>query len=305
VSLEDVTQLKSIYFLFKSRCDHFDEVDFFAGLFSGPDLDVTLQAFNGIVQDFVSKATIDTFHATPICTAMRMLLKSTPESRDGWKESIYRLLALMPDLHTSKMMTGGTILDQIFDIAESPFESQEVGEEWLSLLEGVGIEVEDYLRIERGYQYELGSVPILTPGYGFALSNDMHQYGFDVSNASRYHYVMFSESRPRISWDWYIDPHSGAVDVLYEFRHFGPVNHEPRQDYHCPERLANWPYFYPRWLSCCHTVTKYTSKETKNSLVELFETRFERRWLKKVEKFHRGKRSENGKAPKVPGAWID
>ena len=261
-----------------------------------PSLEVTLEAFHGIVHEFIAPITLDAFDVSPITTAMRMLRKSTPEFRYNWKQLIHQLLALGSNLHSSRMFEGGTMLDDIMDIAESPFESEDVGEEWLAILESSGLDIENYLRTERLYQYD-GSTPLISPHLGSSSSLDCF----------RGRYTIFSESSPRISWDWHIDPEGHVSEVLHEFRNLGPMRQDPRNDYEYPERMFNWPYCYPRWQNLQSELKWYTTSEEMRSfyrtLIKIFDDRFERRWLKKVEKLRRAQGI--GKGPKVPGAWVD
>jgi hypothetical protein len=282
--------------LFKSRCDSFDEVDFFTNLFYDPKLEITLTAFNSLMNEVIALVTIDAFSISPINTALRMLRKSDPEFRDGWKQLIHRLLDLGPGLHESYLFEGGTLLDQIMDIAESPFESREVGEEWLTILESYGLDIEDYLRTERLYQYD-GSTPLPTE----------HMWPYNIVDDEPKRYMIFSEYSPRISWDWYVDPEGHAFEALHEFRNLGHMRQVPGDDYRFPERMLNWPYVYPRWQSLNRVVHWRTDTEevrcSLRTLITIFENRFERRWLKKVKRLRRAQGF--GKSPRVPGAWID
>jgi hypothetical protein len=293
----DISDLTDLYLLFTSRCEYFKEEDFFYDLFDYFDLDVAPKTFNRIVNELVSKVTIDSFQTSPICTAMRMFYKSEPEFRDAWRESIHRLLALGTDLHDSYEWGGGTVLDQILDLVECPFESRELGENWLSILEDFGLEVREYLKLERLHQREWKSIPILLPHLNF--------YDVQECNNPR-RFIIFSNDYPRISWDWYIDPEGPAFEVLQEFRNLGPMYHEPTRDYESPGRMANWPYFYARWENRPRTMhwRKITEEMSQlMTLIKVFENRFERRWLKKMKKLRNAQGI--GEKLKMPGAWID
>jgi hypothetical protein len=296
ISLDSISELRDIYSLFMSRCDYFDEEDFFASLFISSTVKVTLAAFEDIVNELFSKVNIDAFEISPIIPAIRMLRKAQPGFCDEWKQLIHRLLELGPDLHASHLFEGETVLDQIMDIAESPFESHEVGEQWLSILESFGFDIEDYLQTERIYQYE-GSTPILTPHMGF----------FNMGDDIPKRYMVFSEYSPRISWDWHVDPESHAFEALHEFRNLGYMHQDPVDDHRFPERMLNWPYVYPRWQSLNRFVHWHTNTEemrcSLRALITVFENRFEHRWLKKVKKLRRAQGF--GKSPRLPGAWID
>jgi len=290
--------LTDLYLLFTSRCEYFEKEEFFSELFFFFDLDVTPKRFNRIVNELASKVTIDSFQTSPICAAMRLFYKSEPEFRDAWRESIHRLLALGADLHCSDEWGGGTVLDQILDLVKCPFESRELGENLLSILEDFGLDVREYLKLERLHQREWKSIPILLPHFSF---DDVQEF-----NIPR-RFIIFSSDYPRISWDWYIDPEGHAFEVLQEFRNLGPMNHGPRRDYRSPEIMFNWPYFYARWDNLPGAVPWWTNTEAKRSSLrnpmKVFENRFERRWLKKMKKLR--KAQGIGETLKIPGAWID
>ncbi len=267
-------------------------MNFFEALFWDREIKFTLELFNLIVNESLSKEIIDDLDLSPISAAMRMWYNSGPEFRDGWSKLVHRLLAFVPDLHKySVSIARQTMLYQILDIADCPVESGELGEGWLGILEDFGIDIGEYLRTERVAQHEESS-PILTPKYD------------RYTKSSRYSYIIFSESSPRVSLDWYIDPEGHASEVLHEFRNLGPSSHNPSQDYKFPERIVNWPHFYPRWESCHDALSwGWITEDTVNSLSKLFQNRFERRWLKKAQKLDRAQGI--GKIPRVPGAWID
>jgi len=294
----EISDVMDLYLLFTSRCEYFEEKDFFYNLFDDFDRDITPKTFNRIVNELASKVTIDSFETSPIRTAMRMFYKSEPKFRDAWRESIHRLLALGADLHLSYEGGGGTVLAQILDLVECPFESRELGENWLSILEDFGLDVREYLKLERLHQREWKSIPILLPHFSF---DDVQEF----NNPRRF--IIFSNDYPRISWDWYIDPEGHAFEVLQEFRNLGPMNHGPRRDYRSPEIMFNWPYFYARWDNLPGAVPWWTNTEAKRSSLrnpmKVFENRFERRWLKKMKKLR--KAQGIGETLKIPGAWID
>jgi hypothetical protein len=259
-------------------------------------VEVTLTTFKDIVNQLLSKVNIDAFEISPIIPPIRRLRKAQPDFREDWKQLIHRLLELGPDLHASRLFEGGTILDQIMDIAESPFESQEVGEEWLTILQSFGLDIKDYLRTERFYQYD-GPTPIIKPHLGH----------FNIADYYPGRYMILSEHSPRISWDWHFDPEGHAFEALHEFRNLGHMRQDPGDDYKFPERMLNWPYVHPRWQSLNRAVHWYTNTEemrcSLRTLITIFENRFERRWLKKVMRLR--KAQGIGENPKVPGAWID
>jgi hypothetical protein len=288
--------------LFTTRCDEFVTESWVEPCFIDPHLRVGLTAFQKmLLHGFISEVNIDAFEVSPICTAMRMLLGSDPESRNGWRKLIHQLLELGPDLQPWEEQEDGTILDPIMDIANSPFESHEVGEEWLAILADHGIDIDEHLRTELTY-YQRESLPISMTHSGRVTAFMVNGHWYD-----RYRYLIFSDKTPRISWDWYIDSAGHASQALYEFRNLGPVKHNPGRDYDTPDAMCNWPYFYPRWESCRRTLYWHTASEASKGsmrvLIGYYEKRFERRWVKKVKKWR--KVHGIGDNPGLPGAWID
>jgi hypothetical protein len=107
-----------------------------------------LKAFTGIVHELVSKVTMDAIKMSPICIAMRMFYTTEPAFRNGWKDLIVKILVLRPNLPRCRcyMEGGGTALDQILDATKSQFESCEIGEECLGILEDSGYTLKNTYR---------------------------------------------------------------------------------------------------------------------------------------------------------------
>ncbi|KAE9363197.1 hypothetical protein N431DRAFT_524055 [Stipitochalara longipes BDJ] len=230
---------------------------------------------------------------------MRMLHKSEPEFSEACKEIIHRLLALEPDLHNYYVSAGGTLLGEILDIAESPFESGKVGEQWLGILEDFGHDIKEYLQVELLEQEEWNSIAILISQW--TAEPDV------AADGTPRRYIIFSEENPRVSWDWYIDSEGHAFEALYEFRNLGRFTHVPIQDYNRPGESFNWPYFYPQWQNLPFAITRrHNTEAMKSSLrirIAILKNRHEHRWIKRANKLERAQGIKRG--PKVPGAWID
>lgn len=235
-----------------------------------------------------------------------MLHNSELVVREDWTNWIHQLLDLGFDLHSpSGLLSRRPVLDHIMDIADSSFESMEIGEEWLDTLEGYGFDVGDYIQTEY-LQHHKGSrgLPIWHMGQGW-LDDRIDD---DDNRGFRSRVTIFSENTPsRVSWDWYIDPKSHAFEVLYEFRHLGPSYHNFCHRSNLPGAAINWPFSYPCWRT--HRVSlnwgRYVGDKMRSiqTFLKNFENRFERRWLKKIQKLERAQGF--GKRPKVPGGWID
>ena len=211
---------------------------------------------------------------SPIPWALRTLRVSNPTDQKLWKQAIQNVLSLGLNLHTTFHYIGGnnvTLLDDILNIAEEPFESHWLGQKWLEILSESGIDVVEYLGVES--EIHSNSLPMMEKQY---------VYG------GRDRQLVISKKPPTVSWEWYIDPAGSAFDVLQEFMYFGETYY---YDWRFPngEQLA--PIFYPAWHSTARAL-------------RIFNNRCERREQKKAKKLAR----EQGllqRGPKVPGAWID
>jgi hypothetical protein len=217
-----------------------------------------------------------------------MFGESYPILHHHWKPIILHLIRLGTDLQQGSEPKI-TLLDDLMNALDSPFESRSLGKEWLDILLESGVCVTDYLRIEHRLHFEpFWSLPVMQGDYE---TNFCHRY------------LIISEETPSISWDWLIDPDGEAFDVLEEFKNFGLGYPSLWDDFCSPEHTYNWPFFYPRWHYCMQIrdVDQY-----KNLLAihEQAENRFQRRWNKKTMKLAKAQ-GIIYRGPKIPGAWID
>lgn len=272
-SLEDT---KNILHLFKSNAYQFSNRDtaehcVFSELFSREYADFRLEIFNYCVDECVSAQNINDFNISLVFNAFEeMECCSDIDLRRGWKSAIKTLVVMGAHLF------GGcpSLLDDIVLLAQNPFDSVELGTEWLDILRDAGVDIVQYLRMEF----------------------EMHKHNPDIRPAyTRPHdtlckkrQVITSNGTTRVSWDWFIDPKARAYELLNEFKCVDWFN-----DSFNGCRKPLFEIKYPKWLEYEEAVEAQ----------RLAEARFARRQRKKAWKLARAQGFRKG--PKVPGAWID
>jgi hypothetical protein len=223
--------------------------------------------------------------------ALRTLRVSNPADQKLWKQAIQNVLSLGLDLHTTYHYLGDnivTLLDDVLNIAEQPFESHWLCQKWLEILSESGIDVVEYLGVESEIHFN-SSQTLPT----------MLRRSF-VSGRERY--LIISKKPPTVSWEWYIDPAGRAFDVLQEFKNFGIG---PQQIRWWPDDSEDWPFFYPGWR---HDAQRLRDggpvSGNDKSRLRTFQNRCEHREQKKANKLARAQGILQ-RGSKVPGAWID
>jgi hypothetical protein len=214
-----------------------------------------------------------------------MLWEANPAESEIWKQAIQYVLGLDLDLHTTYHYSDNvvTLLDDVVNIADQPFESHRLGQKWLEILSEFGIDVVEYLGVESEIHFNSSQTSPMMLGR------------HSVSNRERY--LIISKRPPTISWEWYIDPAGRAFDVLQEFKYFGIRYHDSRFSNYD----VDWPFFYPKWQQAFERRQLGSDEEP---CLRIFNNRCERREQKKARNLAR----EQGllqRGPKVPGAWID
>ena len=248
------------------------------------NIELTVESFNTMVHEWISEENINRFWCSPIEIAMRMLWEAKFTLAGDWKEAIQHLVALGADLH--KCYHAGILLDNIMDIVDHPFDSLDLGDQWVDTLRRSGVDVVKYLQTERT-RYSLDS-------------RSLHMFRPYLSLYEAERYLMISEETQRISWDWYVDPSGKAFEVLEEFKNFGPGVYS---DYYeqC-DMLELWPFIYSDWQDCARKVHLGFANLEEKRIARIFEDRMEYRQQKKDVKLARAQGVRKGQ--KVPGAWI-
>jgi len=248
-----------------------------------------IEVFREIIKEFVSEQNINEFSHSPILKSMEMMLGTLRTAHhqhgpsDEWMEITRRLIAFGADIHRFKE-DGSSLTRGIMRLADHPFDSIYVGDVWLDILRGAGVNDSEYLEAEKLYDIE----------WWESQPERLIRQLFNVSKAA---------NKCRLSWDWSISPEVSVFDVLNEFKHFGPTQHSARNDYHYPENLHNWPYVYPDWKYCEECDSEGFNPLKTPKLFERTKIRFERRQQKKAFKLAKVQRLH--RSPNIPGAWID
>jgi hypothetical protein len=240
-----------------------------------------------MVNDFVSKENINDFRASPIHMAMWMLWESHPTDRDhdSWKQVTRRLISMRPDHHDYSNHQGFTLLDEILNLVERPFESISIGREVLDILSDLKVELLTYLQVESKRHFD--------------PCKPLHMLRGHEATAFRERYLVISETPPSVSWEWFIDPEGSAFDVLDEFKNF-TLDLYPDED-----EKEHWPIAYS---NCCKYTRKWQFGEALSpkelSKLRMYNDRFQRCQYKKALKLDKAQGILR-RSYKVPGAWID
>jgi hypothetical protein len=267
-----------------------DSTDFSAGLFTSTFVEVPVHTFTRMVHEWFTEENINDCVCPPLAIAVTKFGKSLPFQCSQWKSIILHLIRLGSNLQRGSGK-GITILDDLMNGADTPFESKSLGLAWLDILTELRLDVVEYLRTEYCFHFDPSkSLPLLEG---------------NRSTDFRARCLIVSEETPSISWDWFIDANGKAFEVLEEFKNFGPGYHDVTYwNLTRAGLFSNWPFLYPKWAFDMEEA-KFRSWDKKLAeLVQLAEDRFERRWHKKATKLARAQGLLQ-RGPKVPGAWID
>jgi hypothetical protein len=268
-----------------------DSPNFLVALTTSTEIKIPVDLFTRMVHEWFTEENINDCVHAPLAVAVTELGKYLPFQCPQWKSIILRLIRLGSNLQRGSRK-GFTILDDLMNDADTPFESQSLGLAWLDILTEMRLDVVEYLRTEYCFHFDPSkSLPM--------LEEDFHR---TYPHARR---LVVSEETPSISWDWFIDANGKAFEVLEEFKNFGPGAVNDIDWFGLfPGSLVTWPFFYPRW-DFSGTRARFRSWFGNSAaIVQLAEDRFERRWQKKAMKLARAQ-GVLQRGPKVPGAWID
>jgi hypothetical protein len=288
--LNAAKDFEKTYDLISCHMRNLGSTDFSAGLFIGIFVDIPVDLFTRMVHEWFTEENINDCRCPPLAIAAQKFGESLPFQCPHWKSIILHLIRLGSDLQRGSR-EGTTILDDLMNVVNTPFESQSLGLAWLDILTELRLDVVEYLRTEYRFHFDPSkSLPILSA---------------DWRTDYRARRLVVSEETPSISWDWFIDANGKAFEVLEEFKNFGPGAVDDIDWFvHGPRSLNNWPFFYPIWDFYGTRARFIPWYEITPAKVQLAEDRFERRWQKKAMKLARAQGILQ-RGPKVPGAWID
>jgi hypothetical protein len=269
---------KDIIHLFKSLASRFPNGDISercisTELFSLRNWFIGLEEFNYYVDECVSAQNINDFKISPILTAAERMRDSDDfQTRRGWRSAIQSLIAMGADVHKCDERKQ-SLLDRIVLLANDPFDSAELGAEWLDILREASVDVAQYLQTELIIHKKTSGMLCFEPPSGTLYKK---------------HLVISNGATTGASWDWFIDSKVQTYEVLNEFKYlywggysiydtYGPIPN--------PE-IPPVPQSYKQIAEA-----------------PLAEARWERRQRKKASKFARALGIQKG--PRVPGAWIE
>ena len=196
--------------------------------------------FARVVYDCYTKDNIADSAYAPLAAAAKRFVWSSPNLRYRWKPIIRHLISLEADLHQGFFRyKKTTILDDLMNALDGPFESRSVGQAWLDVLMESGIDVVKYLRTEYQLHFD--------PSTALPMIHEISKFDY------RRRYLIISLETPSVSWDWFIDPEGQAYDVLEEFKNFGTF-HFPFGSWLDNANL-HWPIVYSRWQWFADTPT--------------------------------------------------
>jgi hypothetical protein len=279
--------VRMIYDLFFAHSEEVTASNFCFQLFELDGWKPRIEDFRELVDEFISEQNINGFQYSPLLFSMEMTLRALMTAHgpfDEWMEVTRGLIALGADIHGFKE-DNSTLFTSILRLADHPFDSTYVGDVWLDTLRGVGVNDSEYLEAEAMHGSEYWNTQSGEPLIFLC---------WEVSEEG---------DKCKISWDWSISPELSVFDVLNEFKHFGPTQHSPGEDYHHPENLHNWPYVYPDWKYYEVFEDQGVKILDFPELLERTRIRFERRQQKKA--FKLAKVQGLHRSPNVPGGWID
>ena len=248
----------------------------------------TPHLFNLIIEKWVTPDNVNDYDFPPILLGLEGLrddmARGSPEAINHWKLALRKLIRIGADINKVYYYEWDhmTLPRVIMSMTDHPLDSKALGDEWIDVLRGAGVNVSQYLSMELGLQ---------------DISFGNFEARFEAWDGPRLRKISVG-GRPEISLDWYIAPEGEAFDSLYEFRYFGPGLR-----YHGGLEPATWPYSHPFWHAYADRVERGWATEVQIRVVKLLEDRLERRQYKKAMKLARIQGLHKG--PKIPGSWID
>jgi hypothetical protein len=211
----------------------------------------------------------------------------------SWEPVLRRLIKLGISPILTGVGTKVTPLDTLLTSIESQVSSGPIAQEWLTLLSSVGVDIEEYISVERG----------------------MHTSGFvcpDYAGPEFRHIVprqiIFEETGNRkqlnIEWKWFYNPQSPAYLALTEFSTFGNLLSAELNHWE-----LTWPFMHIeayRNLHPCRSVEAYQRRLSKLKILEA-------RWAKQAtRRQHRSELTPRFIRPskseiqcRVPGSWVE
>jgi hypothetical protein len=228
----------------------------------------------------------DPFHVIARCFARSFRLGDVSPQK-SWEPVLRRALQLGLSL-TSKIPRTKTLLDSLF-MYNDRGDSVLLGQGWLSLLDSVGVDVDDYI----GEQKRIHDSGFL---YRETESEPKRRLIFEQEGSLK---------KQSVRWEWFYHPADPACLVLTEFSAFGDI---------VVWRGRSWRYTWPFFDT--ETVKGLEHKswseeekleiKSKKAILEAHWARQAARRQRRSEyspRFKKPSRSE--RRLRVPGAWVE
>jgi hypothetical protein len=211
----------------------------------------------------------------------------------SWEPALRRLIKLgVPPISTG-LGTKVTPLDTLLTSIESQVSSGPIAREWLTLLSSVGVDIEEYISVERG-----------THTNGFVFPDYPGPELLQIVPRQ----IIFEERGNRkqlnIEWKWFYDHQSPAHLALTEFSTFGNLLSGESSVWE-----LTWPFIHieaHKNLYLCRSVEDYKRMLSKLKILEARWTRQAARRQRRSEfiaRFIKPSRSERQR--RVPGSWVE
>lgn len=183
---DEMGAVRMIYDLFSAHSEEVTATEFCGEIFELDKWKPRIEGFRGLVDEFVSEQNINEFQHSPLLFSMEMMLQTlmTAHGRsDEWMEMTRRLIALGADIR--RFEKGSSLTCSIMGLADHPFDSIYVGDVWLDILRGAGVNDSEYLEAEKMYNIEFWK----------SRPEGLIRRIFEVSKET---------NKLRLSWDWSI-----------------------------------------------------------------------------------------------------
>jgi hypothetical protein len=226
-------------------------------------------------------------HVIAACLACTFALDVTCSPSRKWEPALRRLLQLGIS-PISKDLGTGTPLDSLLMCVDHQFESGPVAQEWLSLLSSVGVDIEDYVSVEKRLHIS-GLVQHYSPFWHQTVLRN----------------IIFEETgiptQQSIRWVWLYGHESPADLVLTEFLTFSELFHQHTGNWQC-----TWPFIY---VEAHKALGVGSSSLTKENIRRNAEVRWERQAARRQRRTELSsgfvKISRSEKRLRLPGSLVE
>ena len=264
--------------------------------YKGPPEGAKLILSQDLARYYISSADDD----DPLYPALAAILCLYAKNPGPWDSVLRTLIRYGADVHAPVLRDlnfldqsehlcpvgkFGTPLDDLFTYTLDPFEGQVAANGWLQILESEGFNVFAYLETESALHAR--PMQLTYPSFRTMGYESERKLVFDL------------ETRPTVSWDWWINPSSSTFLLREEFRVMaitppdGLLIARPWEE--------AWPIRHPEWSELHQFYGNAKSRRHYKDLLNLANKRAARREEKKARKTVRAQKSEWFFM--VPGAW--